>query len=57
MHEWQILRPSENSAVTIGFVWARDRQTALKTAIEKFSIDAADAEALIAVRVIGHGDE
>jgi len=52
MDEWQILRPIENGAETLGFVLADHEDEAIKLVARRSSIP--DTKGLIAIRVLNH---
>jgi hypothetical protein len=53
MVEWQILKPSENTAKTLGFVFADTELEARQTAFRKFGIsDPKEQEAIVAIQAI-----
>ena len=55
MVEWQILRPSEKAAQTLGFVFADTEREALEAAFRKFGItDPKEQGAIVAIQVISH---
>jgi hypothetical protein len=55
MDEWQILRPIENGAETLGFVLADNGDEAIKLVARRSSI--LDTKALIAIRVMSRSSE
>jgi hypothetical protein len=55
MVEWQILRPSEKAAETLGFVFAETQREALEAAFRKFGIsDPKEQAAIVAIQVISN---
>ena len=52
MDEWQILRPIENGAETLGFVLADTGDEAIKLVATRSSI--LDTKGLVAIRVMSH---
>ena len=55
MDEWQILRPTENGAETLGFVLVDNGDEAIKLVARRSSI--LDTKALIAIRVMSRSSE
>ena len=55
MDEWQILRPIENGAETLGFVLVDNGDEAIKLVARRSSI--LDTKALIAIRVMSRSSE
>ena len=52
MDEWQILRPIENGAETLGFVLADSEAEAIKLVARRSSLP--DTKGLVAIRVMSH---
>ena len=53
MVEWQILKPSEKTAETLGFVFADTEREALEAAFRKFGIsDPKEQAAIVAIQSI-----